>query len=199
MPGGVQVRLRLLSRGLRAVKFLLRNRVLLPQFLVALKIRLRARRGGGRRGGVGLGFLSDGLGGRHLRAHQLQPGEREFVARFLRVRRGLLLRHRHRVIRRVNFHQQFVREDKLVVQNVDREHLARNPGRDGNDVALNKRVVGGFVRQKTVEIRQRKIQQHGEYRRCRPKEPAANSAGPILRRCPSGLRTADWRWMDCRS
>ena len=39
--GGIQIRFRLLSRSLRAVKFLLRNRVFLPQFLAALNKRKR--------------------------------------------------------------------------------------------------------------------------------------------------------------
>jgi hypothetical protein len=81
---------------------------------------------------------------------------------------------------------------------VDREHLAGNPGRDGNDVALNKRVVGGFVRQKTVEIDSAKYnstasaavagqRNSGEFSRA--------SFAPL----PLGAAAADWRWTDCRS
>ena len=79
LSGRVQICLRLEICRLRGIEFALRNGVLFPQILRAVKIHLRPFRG--RLGGVGIGLrLPDGgFGGGHLGAHQLVTSQKCLV------------------------------------------------------------------------------------------------------------------------
>ena len=159
---GGKVCVRFPDHSLRVVKFLRGNGVLRPQFLVALKIRLRPRVGGFRRVGVGLRLVGGGLGGGHFHGHQIERGERRFVIGFRGVGGRLLLRGDGGVIRRVNLHQRFIGADHFVVKDVNGGNLTGNSRRNGNDVRGNESVVGGFVRQHVHEVAEAEIQQHRE-------------------------------------
>src|SRR5208337_4487880 len=120
---------------------------------------LRARIGGLGRVGVGFRLIRGGFSGGHFHGHQIEGGEHRLVIGFLRVGGGLFLRGGRRIVRRVNLHEQVVRADHLVVENVNGGNLAGNPRCNGNDVSFNESVVGGFVGEGGDQIIQSEKQQ----------------------------------------
>ena len=117
---------------------------------VEIGLRLFGRGRGGV--GVGLGHARGGLGGGDLGAHQFIGRDHRAQIGVLRNGRRLLLRNGDGVIRRINLDEQIVRVDELIVQDVNGQDLAVHPRRNGNDVAGDERVVGGFVRQESAKI-----------------------------------------------
>ena len=86
--GGDQIGLRLPDRGLRGVKFLLRNGVLLPQFLHRAENPPCASSSvASAASASAFAWSARGLGGGHFLAHQFSPGQHHLVIGFLRLAR----------------------------------------------------------------------------------------------------------------
>ena len=173
---------RLLPSGLwrlGGVKFLLRNRVLLPQFLMRSKsaaARLRWQRP--RRHPPATCGVRLGCG--DLLAIDLYTASTVLTLASCGAGGRLLLRDGDGIVRRVNFHEQIVRADHLVVEDVNAGDLAGNPRRDGNDVRGDERVVGGFMCQCVHEIAEAEEQQRREHEGRRPEKQRRVQFGKSL-------------------
>ncbi len=133
------------------------------QFLRSLEIGSGLFRSRLRRRDLGGALFRGRLSRANLRAAQFEVCLEQVQIGPRRVQGRSLLLQLDRQIARVNLHQQIPGLHRLIALDGDLLDLAGNLRRDGNDIAIQERIVRGFMRQALRQVAQAEEQQPEEH------------------------------------